>query len=83
MKIKKIKTNLAQFKGTAHLYEVCGGEGPSHLVVSAAIVGGEPEVLLFAADGGGNILDWLELSGSQSGTLDINLVLAQAGYEVE
>lgn len=79
MKIKLVKGNLPQFRGTAHLYKTCGG----HIVVSAGVVGGEPEVLLFAADGDGNVLDRRELRGSQSGTLDINLVLAQAGYEVE
>ena len=55
-------------------------------VVASAIVArdtGKPETYFFPADKDGKIVGWGELPGSRRGTLDIDVVLGEAGYEVE
>lgn len=60
-----------------------GDEGrvTDHLVASA-INKSVRETYLFAADSGGEILDWGELDGSRKGTTDIIDTMLRAGYEV-
>lgn len=60
------------------------GNEISFAVVSACIVDyiNRPETYLFAADKDGEILSWEDLPGSQNGTIDIDAVLTEAGYEV-
>jgi hypothetical protein len=45
-------------------------------------VGGELEVLAFAADCDGHILSWYELEGSMQGTDDHRRVLENMGYSL-
>lgn len=54
-----------------------------YVLVSANTVLGEPETYIFAADERGKVLSWAELVGSQRGTLDHEVALRAAGYEVE
>lgn len=60
----------------------CRGAPCPYVVASAVDVMGLPEVYLFASDERGKILHWDELSGSRRGTLDIDAVLRDLGYEV-
>ena len=52
------------------------------VVVSATTVSGVPETYIFGADDAGEIVLWSELDGSQKGTLQHHVALADAGYEV-
>jgi hypothetical protein len=54
----------------------------SHIVVSTAIVFGRIETYIFPSDAEGNILNWLELPGSQKNTDSHAKVLRDAGYKV-
>lgn len=56
-------------------------EGAEHVVVSAAVIAGEPETYIFAANKEGWILDFSELTGSVKGTLSHLTALQRAGYE--
>lgn len=38
----------------------------------------EPETLIFPADAEGNVIDWIDLEGSQRGTMDIERVMKKA-----
>jgi hypothetical protein len=56
-----------------------------YVVVSAigmAFDTGRSETFIFPADSKGEIIDWGEMNGSQSGVEDHELVLKAAGYEV-
>lgn len=53
-----------------------------HIIISAARVGETDEVYLFPADSLGAVLDWLEIEGSQRGTLSIRQTMTEAGYDV-
>lgn len=56
--------------------------GYEYVWVSAVITTTGPETYIFGCDKDGEVLSWGELPGSQRGILDINFVLAQAGYKV-
>jgi hypothetical protein len=77
--------DLDGFAGSARLWQTSepysypddrwGDEGEplgttTYVVSSAANAYGGPETFLFPSDEGGNVLDWLELSGSVVGALD-------------
>lgn len=54
-----------------------------HILASAADVPySGPETYLFVCDQEGEVLDWLELPGSQKGILDVGRVLIDAGLRV-
>ncbi|MCZ2224329.1 MAG: hypothetical protein LC122_11960 [Chitinophagales bacterium] len=57
-------------------------EGYEHVVISSAVVPFTgPETYIFPCDNDGKIISWGELEGSQRGTLDYSVVLADLGYE--
>ena len=77
------------FNGRANCYQVLGPdncEGLSHgdhFIASAAVVPNfGPEVYLFKSNEQGVVTDWCELPGSRRGTLDIEAVVAEAGFTV-
>lgn len=92
--MKKIATFVkdlsADFTGRAELFRVdppMRGWGSDaltfgYVIASATGVLGKPETYLFGSNVGGDVVDWTELPGSQKGTLSIEEVLADAGYEV-
>jgi hypothetical protein len=55
----------------------------NYVVVSSATVYGEDETYIFGADENGEVIDWIELSGSQRGVYNHETVLNNAGYEVK
>lgn len=58
--------------------------GHEYIVASAANVPySGAEVYLFPADRDGEITDWVNLDGSERGTLNIDRVLHKIGYEIE
>ena len=85
-----IKDCLPGLVGHASLYRLSEPlEGHEFVVASAvtidlSIIGraSEPETYLFPADESGAITDWLELPGSQKGTLEHADALRDAGYEI-
>lgn len=58
----------------------CGHE---YILASAVeVYGSGPEVYLFPCDKEGLVLHWLELAGSQRGTLNVGQVLIDAGLRI-
>jgi hypothetical protein len=55
----------------------------NYVVVSSATILGEDETYIFGADENGEVIDWIELSGSQRGVYNHETVLNNAGYEVK
>jgi hypothetical protein len=55
----------------------------NYVVVSSATVYGEDETYIFGADENGEVIDWIELSGSQRGVYNHETALNNAGYEVK
>jgi hypothetical protein len=55
----------------------------NYVVVSSATVYGEDETYIFGADENGEVIDWIELSGSQRGVYNHETVLNNAGYELK
>lgn len=53
-----------------------------HIIVSAAIVFGEPETYIFPSDENGSVTSWGEMPGSFKGALDHEEALRNAGYTV-
>ena len=81
MKARFIKDVSEMFQGTAILYRLESGD---YIVASAAFVMfSGPETYLFKADENGKVTDWGELEGSRRGTLDIDSVMIEAGYEIQ
>jgi hypothetical protein len=90
MTMKKAKILRDLGKSTwyelSHHVEFIGDRGDVcttfFVVLSTARVGGELEVLAFAADCDGHILSWYELEGSMQGTDDHRRVLENMGYSL-
>ena len=85
MKARLIKKlDSGSWSGDARLYRCDdGGPLPGYVVVSATVtpITG-PETYIFAANGDGDITNWLELNGLFRGELDHEEALRLAGYEV-
>lgn len=84
---KLVKDNLDGFKGHAALYKLStpvnihDGKKTTYVVcstVDATFTGWE--TYIFPANKKGEVLDWLELDGSQRGTTSHIEVLNAAGY---
>lgn len=87
----RIRKNLPNYNGTAHLYRVDPPlEGNEYVIVSAVTLPfldlfpdmERDETYIFPATKDGGVADWGELDGSMKGTLDHAEALANAGYEV-
>lgn len=93
---KIIQSNLPDFRGKAHLYELSepvefdydfetdtNKQETNYVIVSATtVLYSGPETYIFPASKEGNILSWQELSGSFRGALDHAQALQNAGYQV-
>lgn len=53
-----------------------------YVISSAVVVAYGPETYLFPADEEGRVVSWVELPGSQKGTLDNDAPLIELGYEI-
>lgn len=75
--------NLSGFKGNAALYKLSHMiAGHQYVIVSAAVVCGYPETYIFRSNKNGEVVSWMEINGSQKGTLDHEKVLNDAGFKL-
>ena len=91
MNAKMIKDVSADFAGTALLFELdppleteYSTTSYQFVIASAAVtMDSGPETFIFPATKDGEVVSWLELDGSQRGTLDPTGVIRNLGYTVE
>jgi hypothetical protein len=76
--------DLDNFTGIAALYKLSKPlEDYDYVVVSAAWVYAQVETYIFPSNENGEVVDWGELSGSQRGVYNHEMVLNDAGYEMK
>jgi hypothetical protein len=78
-----VKDNLEGFNGHAALYR-CDPkhEGHEFVVVSSIDNHWGYETYLFPANDKGEVIDWMEMQGSQKGTQSHTVVWTVAGYVI-
>lgn len=91
LKVAERLKNKTDFKGAAALYRFSPplpdyrGNEHEFVVVSAIILpkamGGGAETYLFPANAQGDVVSWLEMPGSQKGTLSHQEVIEGLGYQ--
>ncbi len=78
--------NIEGWNGDARLYrvDVAPSDAPtaSFLIVSAVSTVIAAETYIFPATESGEVIDWLELDGSQKGIVSHEQALHDAGYEL-
>lgn len=88
-KLKRIELPGMNASGTARLFK-CSPPVPGaypneyhkYVVVSAVSTLSGWETYIFPANRKGEITSWIELNGSETGTLNIESVLTSLGYEI-
>lgn len=88
-----VRSNLTNFATAAYLYRLSeplfdyrGKLSAVYVIViaGAAVTGDHgPETYIFPSSSEGDVVSWSELPGSTTGTLDHEMALRNAGYEVE
>jgi hypothetical protein len=81
--MKHVKDLMPDWQGQASLYKCSDGPLPEYVVVSAVITYSGPETFIFEADSEGVVKSYLELPGSQWGTLSHDKVIRDLGYYFE
>lgn len=77
-----IKRGVEGFSGRANLYQMNPPHEGHEYVIASAATGWVMETYLFPSNESGDVIDWLELGGSQKNITDHDTVLADLGYTV-